>query len=85
MPDYLLRVELEYFRPVIWRRIIVPGSTRLSKLHVVLLLATGREGGPCTNSSSAHATTANLTTSGSRATRRRSMKPGSQWPKRWAH
>ncbi|WP_232436218.1 plasmid pRiA4b ORF-3 family protein [Burkholderia ubonensis] len=29
----------------IWRRIIVPGSIRLGKLHVVLLLAMGWEGG----------------------------------------
>ncbi len=45
VPDYVLRVELQYIKPVIWRRIIVPGSIRLGKLHVVLLLAMGWEGG----------------------------------------
>jgi hypothetical protein len=45
VPDYVLRVELQYIKPVIWRRIIVPGSIRLGKLHVVLLLAIGWEGG----------------------------------------
>jgi hypothetical protein len=33
VPDYALRVELQYIEPAIWRRIIVPGSIRLGKLH----------------------------------------------------
>lgn len=37
VPDYVLRVELQYVNPAIWRRIIVPGSIRLGKLHVLLL------------------------------------------------
>ncbi|KVV10226.1 plasmid pRiA4b ORF-3 family protein [Burkholderia ubonensis] len=45
VPDYVLRVELKYIKPAIWRRIIVPGSIRLGKLHVVLQLAMGWEGG----------------------------------------
>lgn len=45
VPDYVLRVELQYIKPAIWRRIIVPGSIRLGKLHVVLQLAMGWEGG----------------------------------------
>ncbi|AJY27280.1 MULTISPECIES: plasmid pRiA4b ORF-3 family protein [Burkholderia] len=45
VPDYVLRVELKYIKPAIWRRIVVPGSIRLGKLHVVLQLAMGWEGG----------------------------------------
>ncbi|WGS47018.1 plasmid pRiA4b ORF-3 family protein [Burkholderia sp. JSH-S8] len=45
VPDYVLCVELKYIKPAIWRRIIVPGSVRLGKLHVVLQLAMGWEGG----------------------------------------
>nr|WP_322075672.1 plasmid pRiA4b ORF-3 family protein [Burkholderia cenocepacia] len=45
VPDYILRVELKYIKPAIWRRIVVPGSIRLGKLHVVLQLAMGWEGG----------------------------------------
>lgn len=37
VPDYVLRVELQYVNPAIWRRIIVPSSIRLGKLHVLLL------------------------------------------------
>jgi hypothetical protein len=44
-PDYVLRIELQHIKPAIWRRIVVPGSIRLRKLHVVLLLAMGWEGG----------------------------------------
>jgi hypothetical protein len=35
----------KYIKLAIWRRIIVPGSIRLGKLHVVLLLAMGWEDG----------------------------------------
>jgi hypothetical protein len=45
IPDYVLRVELLYIKPAIWRRIVVPGSIKLRKLHVVLLLAMGWDGG----------------------------------------
>lgn len=45
VPDYVLRVELQYIKPAIWRRIVVPGSIRLGQLHVVLQLAMGWEGG----------------------------------------
>lgn len=40
----LRAAELQYIKPAIWRRIIVPGSIRLGKLHVMLLLAMGWEG-----------------------------------------
>ena len=44
-PDYVLRVELLHIKPAIWRRIVVPGSIKLPKLHAVLLLAMGWDGG----------------------------------------
>ena len=44
-PIYQLRVELLHLKPVIWRQILVPGSIKLSKLHVVLQYAMGWEGG----------------------------------------
>ena len=43
-PVYQLRVELQHIKPAIWRQILVPGSIKLSKLHVVLLLAMGWDG-----------------------------------------
>ena len=33
---YQLRVHLQEIRPMIWRRILVPGSTRLSDLHEII-------------------------------------------------
>lgn len=45
VPVYQLRIELRYTDPVIWRRLLVPGSVKLSKLHVILQLAMGWEGG----------------------------------------
>jgi len=45
VPDYVLRVELRHIKPAIWRTIVVPGTIRLGKLHVVLLRAMGWEGG----------------------------------------
>lgn len=33
---YQLRIHLQDIRPTIWRRILVPGSTRLSDLHEIL-------------------------------------------------
>jgi hypothetical protein len=44
-PVYQLRIELCYTDPVIWRQLLVPGSVKLSKLHVILQLAMGWEGG----------------------------------------
>jgi len=41
----VLRVELRDIKPAIWRRIVMPGKIRLGKLHVVLLLAMGWDGG----------------------------------------
>jgi hypothetical protein len=40
-PIYQLRVELKYLRPAIWRRVVVPGSIKLSKLHAVLQAVMG--------------------------------------------
>jgi hypothetical protein len=34
-----------HLKPAIWRQILVPGSIRLPKLHVVLLWAMGWDGG----------------------------------------
>ncbi len=44
-PIYQLRIELLYVEPKIWRRILVPGSIKLHKLHVVLLWMMGWAGG----------------------------------------
>jgi hypothetical protein len=44
-PLYQLRIDLHYLKPAIWRRIVVPGSIKLSKLHVVLLWGMGWQGG----------------------------------------
>jgi hypothetical protein len=38
---YELYVELEYIEPLIWRRLLVPGSITLPKLHDLLQLAMG--------------------------------------------
>jgi hypothetical protein len=38
---YELHVELENLHPPIWRRILVPGSIKLSKLHALLQRAMG--------------------------------------------
>jgi hypothetical protein len=44
-PIYQLRIELLGVRPVIWRRILVPGSVKLHQLHAVLLWTMGWAGG----------------------------------------
>ena len=41
----ILRVELQGVRPKVWRRVLVPSSIRLPKLHVVLLRVMGWDGG----------------------------------------
>lgn len=41
----LLKVELQGVRPKVWRRVLVPASIRLPKLHVVLLRVMGWDGG----------------------------------------
>lgn len=43
-PIYQLRVELKYLRPAIWRRVVVPGSIKLWKLHAVLQAVMGWHG-----------------------------------------
>lgn len=45
VPVYQLQIELRYTDPVIWRRLLVPGSVKLSKLHVILQRVMGWEGG----------------------------------------
>jgi hypothetical protein len=42
---YQLRIELQGLRPAIWRSVLVPGSIKLSVLHVVLLRTMGWMGG----------------------------------------
>ncbi|MCX4175154.1 MULTISPECIES: plasmid pRiA4b ORF-3 family protein [Paraburkholderia] len=42
---YQLRVELLGLRPAIWRQILVRGSVELSRLHVILLMTMGWDGG----------------------------------------
>lgn len=44
-PVYQLHVELEWVRPKVWRRLLVPMDTELSLLHVVLLWGMGWQGG----------------------------------------
>jgi hypothetical protein len=44
-PTYQLRVELKYLKPPIWRRLLVPGSIKLSRLHAVLQAVMGWHGG----------------------------------------
>jgi Plasmid pRiA4b ORF-3-like protein len=45
VPVYQLHIELKYLKPAVWRRVLVPASIKLPKLHVVLLLAMGWDGG----------------------------------------
>jgi hypothetical protein len=40
---YQIRVSLDGARPPVWRRIVVPGSTTLAKLHDILQVAMGWE------------------------------------------
>lgn len=40
-----LKIELQDVRPKVWRRVLVPSTVRLSKLHVILLRAMGWDGG----------------------------------------
>lgn len=40
-----LKIELQGVRPKVWRRVLVPSTVRLSKLHMILLRAMGWEGG----------------------------------------
>ena len=44
-PIYQLRIELLDVHPVIWRRVLVPASIKLHKLHGVLLWTMGWAGG----------------------------------------
>jgi hypothetical protein len=44
-PVYQLRIELLDLEPAIWRRILVPASVKLHKLHVVLQWTMGWAGG----------------------------------------
>ena len=41
----LLRIELKYIEPTIWRRVAVPENITLSRLHSVIQIAMGWEGG----------------------------------------
>lgn len=42
---YQLHVELEWVSPKVWRRLLVPTTIDLSRLHVALLWGTGWQGG----------------------------------------
>lgn len=42
---YQLRIDLRHIKPAIWRRLLVPGSIKLSQLHPVLLWTMGWHGG----------------------------------------
>ena len=44
-PIYQLHIELLDLEPAIWRRILVPASIKLPKLHVTLLWTMGWAGG----------------------------------------
>lgn len=41
----VLRIELRFIQPVIYRTIVVPGRITLPKLHVTILRAMGWQGG----------------------------------------
>ncbi|ABE47384.1 plasmid pRiA4b ORF-3 family protein [Polaromonas sp. JS666] len=43
--SYQLRVELKGVKPAVWRRIGVPSTIKLSKLHHILLAVMGWQGG----------------------------------------
>jgi hypothetical protein len=45
VPIYQLRIELQHLKPSIWRSVLVPGSIKLSKLHIVVLRTMGWMGG----------------------------------------
>jgi hypothetical protein len=38
---FQLKITLEDIRPLIWRRVLVPGSIRLAKLHDIFQVAMG--------------------------------------------
>jgi hypothetical protein len=42
---YQLKIELQYLKPVVWRRVLVPASIRLPQLHAAILRSMGWEGG----------------------------------------
>lgn len=42
---YQLRIDLQGFKPLIWRRLLVPGSIKLLQLHVAILRTMGWQGG----------------------------------------
>ena len=44
-PVYRLRIQLLDVVPSVWRTLLVPGSIKLSKLHAVLLVTMGWQGG----------------------------------------
>ena len=44
-PTYLLHIELRGIKPVIWRRLLVPGSVTLGRLHAIILQTMGWGGG----------------------------------------
>ncbi|HEY1394316.1 MAG TPA: plasmid pRiA4b ORF-3 family protein, partial [Methylibium sp.] len=44
-PAYQLYVELDWVRPKVWRRLLVPVTIELPLLHVMLLWGMGWEGG----------------------------------------
>ncbi|HXW81731.1 MAG TPA: plasmid pRiA4b ORF-3 family protein, partial [Acidimicrobiales bacterium] len=39
--SFQLRIQLEDVKPVVWRRLLVPGNVRLSKLHDMFQAAMG--------------------------------------------
>ena len=43
--QYQLRIELKHVQPLVWRRVLVPESVTLAKLHGILQTAMGWHGG----------------------------------------
>ena len=41
IPTYQLKIELLEIEPLIWRRVLVPGSVTLGQLHMVIQFAMG--------------------------------------------
>lgn len=44
-PMYQLRIELQHVKPLVWRRVLVPASIRLSQLHATIQAAMGWDDG----------------------------------------
>ena len=79
-----LHIELRGSKPKIWRRVLVPETITLAKLHAVIQAAFGwSAAGTCMSSTSVTSASALLTpNTTNRALCAASARPG--WPTHWA-